>query len=263
MSSPPPPSPDAGRPLVITPGGVAATLVLLLVCVLCVRLGFWQLDRRAQRHAYNEAVAARTDAPPVTAAAQLRDTTDLIFRTAFVSGRYDHDRSIALPGRSYAGAPGVYLLTPFRIDGTTAAVLVNRGWVPAADGTTIDFAYFADDSAHALSGILLPLPAGPSPRAAPTAATGEFRRVWYAIDERALRAQFPYPLLDAQLQLVGDGSRTAAPLPLPAPTLDEGPHLGYAIQWFSFAIIGFVGWGVLVLKARNPRARPGAAQAWE
>jgi surfeit locus 1 family protein len=255
---------SARRPLVVTPAGVIATLVLLLVCLLCVRLGFWQLDRRAQRLAYNDAIASRHQAMPVASAEQLRDTTDLIFRTASLSGRYDHDRALVLPGRSHAGAPGVHLLTPLLLDGSSHGILVNRGWVPAADGVSIDFDYFARDTAGTLPGILLPFPRGAEPRVAAgssaTAGSGgavaaPFRRVWYGIDERALRAQFPYPLLDAQLQLIDDGTRTTAPLPLAAPQLDEGPHLGYAIQWFSFALIGFVGWGVLVLKGGGPGSR--------
>jgi surfeit locus 1 family protein len=76
--------------------------------------------------------------------------------------------------------------------------------------------------------------------------------VWYAIDEAALRRQFPYRLLDVQLQLVPDDSR-GLPRRLPAPTLDEGPHIGYAIQWFSFAAIAVIGW--IVLLGRDHRNR--------
>ena len=41
----------------------------------------------------------------------------------------------------------------------------------------------------------------------------------------------------------------AAPLvrPLPPPALDAGPHLGYALQWFSFALVAIVGY-TLVLR---------------
>jgi len=37
---------------------------------------------------------------------------------------------------------------------------------------------------------------------------------------------------------------------LPPPALDEGPYLGYAIQWFSFAIIAVVG-GAAVARRRT------------
>jgi cytochrome oxidase assembly protein ShyY1 len=40
-----------------------------------------------------------------------------------------------------------------------------------------------------------------------------------------------------------------------APALDPGPHLGYAIQWFSFATIAIVGWLVMVAKSSVTRQR--------
>jgi cytochrome oxidase assembly protein ShyY1 len=33
--------------------------------------------------------------------------------------------------------------------------------------------------------------------------------------------------------------------------MDEGPHFGYAIQWFSFAIIAIVGWTALLLRRKE------------
>src|SRR6266487_35375 len=36
----------------------------------------------------------------------------------------------------------------------------------------------------------------------------------------------------------------------PLPALDNGPHLSYAIQWFSFAVIALVGTAVLIRRGR-------------
>jgi cytochrome oxidase assembly protein ShyY1 len=40
--------------------------------------------------------------------------------------------------------------------------------------------------------------------------------------------------------------------------LSEGPHLSYAVQWFIFATIAVIGYGVLVrrelVRTRPPRA---------
>ena len=42
------------------------------------------------------------------------------------------------------------------------------------------------------------------------------------------------------------------PFGLPAPPLDEGAHLGYAVQWFVFFTIGLIGYPlVLVRLARS------------
>jgi surfeit locus 1 family protein len=46
------------------------------------------------------------------------------------------------------------------------------------------------------------------------------------------------------------------PRPLPADDLTAGPHLGYAIQWFAFALVGVVGYAILLRKVwRDGTAR--------
>jgi cytochrome oxidase assembly protein ShyY1 len=46
-----------------------------------------------------------------------------------------------------------------------------------------------------------------------------------------------------------------APLPTPLPTLDDGPHLSYAVQWFIFSIAVVVGWVLAVRKSIDSRRR--------
>jgi surfeit locus 1 family protein len=245
------------RPLTVAPRDVFATLVLFLVVAVCVRLGFWQLDRRTQRQSFNAVLVARSLEQPVVDPVRLRDTTGIIYRPAVLNGRFDHDRSVVLPGRSYGGAPGVHLLTPFHLDGSAAAILVNRGWVPAADGASIDFAHFAADTTRRVEGVLLAFPDITDSRGAAGSGAGidpdTFRRVWYRVDAFSLRRQFPYALVDAQLQVTSNVAASNAPIALPPPSLDEGPHLGYAIQWFSFALIGVAGWIALVVRGRKDK----------
>ena len=243
--------------LTLTRGGIMGSLVVLVVAAACVRLGFWQLDRLDQRQARNERLAARLDEAPLTVTAAIADTVGLSYRRARAAGSFDHDRSIVLPGRSYRGSPGVHVLTPLRLAESPAAFLVNRGWVPAADAATIDLERLRSAADTVVTGLLLPVPGRGSSlaRAATVEGDSAFRRVWFAIDERAMRAQFPYPLLDVQLQLLPTGSR-GSPRPLPPPALDEGSHRGYAFQWFSFATIAIVGWIALLGREHRGRGRP-------
>ena len=54
-------------------------------------------------------------------------------------------------------------------------------------------------------------------------------------------------MADAQITVVGNLTRD--PEPVPAPTLDEGPHLSYAVQWFIFTTVAVVGYP-LILRRR-------------
>ena len=242
------------RGLELTKRGVVGTLAVLVVAAVCVRLGIWQLDRRADRRDRNRAVAERMALEPVTLDAVPPDTAGLTFRRAVVTGPVDDDRAIILAGRSRNGAPGVHLLSPVRIGG--GAVLVNRGWLPAADAATIDL-----DAARLRGGIRAEGVLAPFPDVDIDRPEG-FQVRWFRVDGEAIRRQYPYPV--ASLYLVttapvepgpDDGLRTGPdtmnaliPAPLEPPRLEPGPHLSYAIQWFSFAAIALIGWLVLIMR---------------
>lgn len=237
---------------------IFAGLLALLVIVVCVRAGFWQLDRLEQRRAYNAAVEAAIAAPPLTldsrSVAQLSAApADFLYRPAVAEGVYLHDQAVVLRGRSHEGSPGVHLVTPLRLSPGGAVVLVNRGWVPAPDGATLDPRDYEAHGPQFVQGSLQTVPdAGAEAGALTIDSDGypveTFRRLDLATMSDRLGEAVP-PLY---IQLVpGEPGDPVFPAAVPPPPLDEGPHLGYAIQWFSFATIALVGFGVLVYQSRR------------
>lgn len=235
---------------------VLGTLAVLVIAGVCVRLGVWQLDRLAQRKARNEVIAARMAEPVLELGSVPLDTSGLIYRVVEVEGEYDAGRGVVLAGRSYQGSTGANLLMPLRLpDG--GSVLVQRGWLPALDAAQVDPGAYAAAGPVKLRGLLL---AFPDLGAAHEAAAGDqFRRVWYRFDGAAMRRQLPYPGFGLYLQLLPAAvtAESSYPVALPAPDLDDGPHLGYAIQWFSFALIALVGWVVLLIRREGRGAAGG------
>ncbi len=207
----------------------AALAGALVIAAACLRLGVWQLDRLHQRRARNAQVLATRSRPAILVAGSL-STDSARDRRLFASGAYDYARERLWHGRSYEGVPGVDLVTPLRLpDGT--AVLVDRGWAPSPDGYHVDQgAYREGDSAEVL-GIGMNAPRAPGD-----------------VDPAALRDSLPYRLLPFVIQELprSPTSPTSPDLPQPpvrwpAPEVSDGPHLSYAIQWFSFAVIIVVG----------------------
>ena len=215
-------------------------LIVLAVAFVAMttRLGFWQLSRLAQRRAQNAEVVARLADPPIPVDRLTHDSAALHYRRVTLHGAYDYAHEIKIADRTRDGSPGVNILTPLHIAGTDTAVLINRGWVYAPDGVTVDLSHWREGDSLSGSGYARPL-FKPFPGSAVLPNRPDSFR-W--VDLNALRARIPYPVYPFVIVLDGDSlAHGNIPPRIPAPPLDEGPHKSYAIQWFSFAIIGVVG----------------------
>ena len=211
----------------------------LAIAGVCVRLGFWQIDRLRQRRARNAVVLAARDRPPlaVTAALSADSARD---RRLVAHGVYDYANERLWHGRGYEGIPGVALITPLRL-ADSSAVLVDRGWAPSPDAYHVDQQAFREADTAEVLGLGMTAPRG----------RGDVNSV-------NLRDSVPYPLLPFVIQQLPPSTALYRLLPpglhrWPAPELSDGPHLAYAIQWFSFAVITVVGSAALARK----RAREG------
>jgi len=81
------------------------------------------------------------------------------------------------------------------------------------------------------------------------------------VDPARLKDSVPYRLLPFVIQQLPPSTALDRPLPpglirWPAPELSDGPHLSYAVQWFSFAIIIVVGSVALLRKGRAATIKP-------
>ncbi len=203
---------------------VTLVTAAVLVAAGCVRLGIWQLSRLEQRRARNALVAARLALPPV----ELRDGTlpadSVRQRRVIARGVFDFSAEQTWPGRSFEGTPGVALVTPLRLaDGS--AVLVDRGWVPSPDAYHVDQTQYREPDTVTVLGLGLIPPRG----------RGDVN---------------PRGYLPFVIELESPEPPRGLPRRWPPPILDDGPHLSYAIQWFSFAAIALVG-TVALLRSRK------------
>ncbi|MGH2686853.1 MAG: SURF1 family protein [Actinomycetota bacterium] len=203
---------------------LVGTVLVLVVAAVCVRLGFWQLDRLDQRRERNALVAARAAEEGGTLPV---DPDEALYRRVTVSGMYESDDEIIQGGRALGGRPGEHVLTPLAIDGGEV-VLVNRGWLPNS-GARSDRA-----------------PADASPPAGAVTVTGV---VLPSTEER-----FPVVI---RLERQDPAQRGELPVALGGEPVDlgEGPHLSYAVQWFLFATVALVGWPVLLWRTARTRSR--------
>jgi len=225
-------------------------LLAVVAAVGCIRLGFWQLSRLAQRRARNAVVAARLSQPlvPLTS---LRSDSASMLRQALVTGTPDFDHEVLLAARTYQGSPGVYLLTPVHVAGRDSAIVVNRGWIYAPDGVSVDVGRWRE-ATTTFTGYAELMPPGVASK--PEGVLRRDARVARQLDLATVQSLVPYPV--SPLYLVATTPDTTRPqgervARLPPPALDEGPHLSYAIQWFSFAAIALIGGTAVAVRHRT------------
>jgi cytochrome oxidase assembly protein ShyY1 len=218
---------------------------LAMVIVLaagCVGLGRWQLDRREAVVENIQRIEANYDAAPqryvpgengFDSYDPDREWTPVTF-----VGTYDPPNQVVVRNRPLNGQPGYEVLTPLRLEDGTA-VIIDRGWLPIGNKE----AGRPDD-----------IPAPPAGRVEVTARTkpgepsvnrGAPDGQVASIDLPALADRLDYPLQDAAYGLLALERPAAAQTPVaaPKPSIDEGPHLSYSLQWFAFGVLVFVGLG--------------------
>jgi surfeit locus 1 family protein len=222
----------------------------VLSAAIFVRLGFWQLHRLGERRERNALVMSRLQAPDAEVSALPGDSASTRFRRAHVTGVPDYDHELVYASRSYKGSPGVNILTPIHVAGRDTAVIVDRGWVYAPDGETVDLAKWRDRDS-VFRGYVEEFPSVPGAMSA--AHPGVVTRLGYA----AVKGALPFPVSPVYIVMLGDSVVAPDRLArLTPPALDEGPHLNYAIQWFAFAAIALVGAGVVIRQRHEAGVEP-------
>lgn len=245
------------------PAGLRLALLAAIpvIAVGMLALGIWQLVRLQERRASNALISARLAAATVDVLAidLAADPAAWEYRRARAAGEFDPAGEIVWRNQPRDGAPGVHVLTPLRL-ANGAAVLVDRGWIPYLQAEPAVRARYAPPLGPVeVEGVLRPpltrsadfLPGDPTP-----APGGPRLDAWLWTDLGAIQAQLPYRLLPVILvQSPGPGS-PGLPAASSSVELSDGPHLGYAIQWFAFAAIAVFGPLAYWLRGRQERGRP-------
>ena len=227
------------------PKWLFATLLVVAGTALCIRLGIWQLDRLEQRRAFNAQFESARAQPALDLnQEQPEDIIEMEWRAVEVTGEYDFENQIALRNQYYGDQYGYHLLTPLRFTGTT--VLVDRGWIPAeGNSAPADWRKYDEAGTVTVSGQIRLGQAKPrfGGVADPLPEDGARLEIWNNADLTRIASQMPYPVLPVYIQPEQDANDTEPPIPFqPEIELTEGPHFGYALQWFTFATILFVGY---------------------
>lgn len=240
----------------LRPKWIAFHLLVLAGVIVMVNLAFWQLRRLDERQDFNAEVSARIDLPAVPVDEALRGDDQAAidaarWRTVTATGTYDDDQ-IVVVNRSQGGRAGSMVVTPLHLE-DGRVLLVERGFVPLADD---------------------PDAPPPPPPDGEVTVTGRLRESQVRrrgglsdtaegvlteaqrIDIDRLAPQLDGPVVPMYVELVAADppiDPATDPAPVARPTLDEGSHLSYTVQWFIFAACAGAGWVFAVRRSAASR----------
>ena len=227
----------------LKPRWIVGHVLVVVVSVLFVLLGFWQLGRHADQRADNEMLEAKLASLPIALTAETAVDPDNELRQATVVGEYRFAVQLELRPRTFNGRVGYNQVVPFAT--ADGAVLVNRGFIADADGRASE----TPQSPGPLQVTGTIRPSQGTSRFGPQNPDEGILETIARIDTERLNPQYGDELYPVYLDLVSEsidpgGLETVLPVG-PEPT--STPHFLYTLQWWSFAVIASVGW-VLYLR---------------
>jgi surfeit locus 1 family protein len=242
------------------------TILVIAAVLVMIRLGVWQLDRLDQRRAFNERVEAQLAEELLVLASQNLDLDlyNMEYRTAEVSGEFDHEHQVVLRNQDWQGNLGVHLITPLILEGEERAILVDRGWVPYDDFVGGKLAQYDDPGSVQIKGAIRRSQSKPLIGGRADILPGPDEPVlfaWNWINISNISRQIPYELLPVYLVRAPNPTENQLPYRTQQELdLTEGSHLGYAFQWFTFAAILAIGYPIFVRKEEQRNSTTSLSQ---
>ncbi|MFC2025677.1 SURF1 family protein [Chloroflexota bacterium] len=241
----------------LTPRWIITSILVMIAMIVMIRLGIWQLDRLKQRKDFNSRVSAQVNQPILDLNNDVpsEKLMGMEFRKVKVFGEYNFSQEIALRNQYWQNQWGVHLVTPLHINGHEKTILIDRGWIPANDFQSMEWSKFNEPGLVEIEGII---------RNSQTKADYGNRSdevsdiednhldAWNFVNIPQISRQTSNDLLPVYIQQAPDQSWRNLPYRTqPELDLTDGPHLGYAIQWFSFAAILGIGYPIFIRRQLN------------
>lgn len=220
-------------------------LLVVLLLPAFTALGFWQLRKAEAATQLQAALEDCARSAPAEMPVTPGEPAQLRHRRYVLRGQFDAAAQILLDNRVHRERAGYQVLTPLRLDGADMHVLVDRGWVPAGPERAPP-AVAPPAGRVVVTGIAVEPPArvftlGDPVTILPTA------KVWQQLDFPRLREIVGHPLQPVVVRLDADAGHGYV---REWPRADERAqrNLGYAWQWFGFALAAPAIWLFLLLR---------------
>lgn len=212
----------------------------LVFASLFVSLGFWQLDRAAEKNALLESfeTGAGVNYIEPNAFESLAE-----FDRIQVFGRYRSDKQVLIENILLDGRLGYYVITPFEPSTNDPLLLVNRGWIPKPQHPDDEVDLDVPEEFITVRGLVGHLPRVAIRPGEAFAVHGDWPRAALYPTFEEVATELDTTVLPIALLLAADADNGFVRRWQPN---ISGPmtNYSYAFQWFAMAaaVVLLVGW---------------------
>jgi surfeit locus 1 family protein len=227
---------------------LVGTIITLICIPLFIKLGLWQYHKAQQKQAihaaYDQANVDEALRFPLGIIDSKSVNVDLKYRKVTVQGVYEEKFQILLDNQVEGDRVGYHVITPLKIDKTAEYVLVNRGWILGKDTHTDLPAFATPSGTQTITGqIWVPSrkiftleSKGDESAVSAKAISQAWQVVWQNMD--MVKYKHIVPITVSELAIKLDPKSHAGGFvrnwQIPADRITS--NLGYAYQWFGFAL---------------------------
>ncbi|HKY94388.1 MAG TPA: SURF1 family protein [Kiloniellales bacterium] len=230
------------------------TLVALPAFLVLLGLGFWQLDRLAEKEALIATLQARWSEPAVPLPASFDSLDDWEYRRVLLKGRFLHEKELLFPGKTYKGTVGNWIATPFVLD-DGRSVIVHRGWVPDKYLPRATRREGLPEGEVTVEGILRRGGWSGWDSLRPENAPAQNYWLWFDLPAMAEATGLANAQTEVYVMQLGDEQTGLLPIGLELDVDLPNDHLQYAITWLALAIALAVIYLVFHLRQGESRER--------
>lgn len=223
------------------------SLLVLFLLPLLSKLGLWQLDRADEKRQLL-AVYQQQENIPARPLSSIIGGTLSPYQKVIVKGVFDKEKYWLLDNKNREGQVGYEVLMPLITDSQT--LLVNRGWVKALPLREQLPTFTTPEVPVSIEGYV----AKPSKNPLINHGKSDLSLLWpkrvLSLDLAQAETALGKPLLPWVVR-INDESPGAFVTQWPVISTKPEKHRGYALQWFSMALVLLVLYGVVLAKGRD------------
>ncbi len=216
-------------------------IIAALMISILSSLGFWQVSRLNEKLGIENQINEKNSAEIIdlnTESLSNNNPGDYKYRKVQVKGNFVRTGITYIDNMAHDGDYGFYVYAPFKIENSEKTILVNQGWIPyAGSRTDLPDVQFSTDSQMIEGSIRIPSKRPFVPSSVDELNIKE-KNLWLYMDLEKYAKEAPFQIYPFVIYMDPEEDVSYV-RDWPEFNTKVAMHTGYAIMWFSLAMIAF------------------------